>query len=220
MKRACELCEKMARIRCEADDASLCWDCDAKVHAANFLVARHSRNLLCHVCQSPTPWSASGAKVGPAVSFCLKCSDSRIRDGGDEEAPATAAAEAAEEEEERDEKEMENQVVPWSPPESSSTSKNSDGGDGGEAVDSRKRCRHDEFFSSNHPSYDNNGCSKTPSGNIQKTDPGRVGVRESPAKRFCREKAGSGTETPEIHTFDLNSPPSDVDVDLSTHQQI
>ncbi|KAL7128869.1 hypothetical protein ABFS83_13G022800 [Erythranthe nasuta] len=70
MKKACELCEKMARIRCEADEASLCWDCDAKVHAANFLVARHSRNLLCHVCQSPTPWSASGAKVGPAVSFC------------------------------------------------------------------------------------------------------------------------------------------------------
>ncbi|KAF8406568.1 hypothetical protein HHK36_008656 [Tetracentron sinense] len=50
---------------------------------------RHSRSLLCHVCQSPTPWKASGAKLGPTVSFCEKCVNSsngrQERGGGDEE---------------------------------------------------------------------------------------------------------------------------------------
>ncbi|CAN1232138.1 B-box domain protein 31 [Linum perenne] len=72
MKR-CELCKSMARTFCESDQASLCWSCDAKVHGANFLVARHSRTLLCHLCQSPTPWQAAGAKLGHTVSFCLRC---------------------------------------------------------------------------------------------------------------------------------------------------
>ncbi|GMP67026.1 hypothetical protein CsSME_00027152 [Camellia sinensis var. sinensis] len=72
MKR-CELCKLTARMFCDSDQANLCWDCDAKVHSANFLVARHSRSLLCHVCQSPTPWNASGAKLGPTVSVCEAC---------------------------------------------------------------------------------------------------------------------------------------------------
>ncbi|XP_019054700.1 PREDICTED: zinc finger protein CONSTANS-LIKE 9 [Nelumbo nucifera] len=74
--KECELCNHPARMFCESDQASLCWDCDAKVHGANFLVARHSRSLLCHVCQSPTPWKASGAKLGPTVSVCEKCVNS------------------------------------------------------------------------------------------------------------------------------------------------
>ncbi|KAJ8628387.1 hypothetical protein MRB53_021694 [Persea americana] len=69
----CELCESPARMYCESDQAILCWGCDAKVHSANFLVARHSRNLLCHVCQSPTPWKASGSKLGPTISVCDRC---------------------------------------------------------------------------------------------------------------------------------------------------
>ncbi|GAB4859497.1 hypothetical protein Ancab_010964 [Ancistrocladus abbreviatus] len=73
MKKSCELCKSPAWIYCESDQASLCWDCDFKVHGANFLVARHSRGLLCQVCQSPTPWSASGAKLGPTVSVCDRC---------------------------------------------------------------------------------------------------------------------------------------------------
>lgn len=58
---------------CESDQASLCWECDAKVHAANFLVARHTRTLLCHRCHSPTPWSASGPNLGPTLSVCHLC---------------------------------------------------------------------------------------------------------------------------------------------------
>ncbi|KAI4334051.1 hypothetical protein L6164_018788 [Bauhinia variegata] len=69
----CELCKLPASTFCESDQASLCWDCDAKVHGANFLVARHSRALLCHECQSPTPWKASGAKLGNTVSVCESC---------------------------------------------------------------------------------------------------------------------------------------------------
>ncbi|CAA0816093.1 B-box type zinc finger family protein [Striga hermonthica] len=73
MKKECDLCEETARIHCGPDQASLCWTCDAKVHSANFLVARHSRNLLCHVCQSPTPWSAAGSSLRPTVAVCQLC---------------------------------------------------------------------------------------------------------------------------------------------------
>lgn len=71
--KKCELCKIQARTYCESDQASLCWDCDAKVHGANFLVARHSRTLLCHTCQSQTPWKASGAKLGHTFSVCETC---------------------------------------------------------------------------------------------------------------------------------------------------
>ncbi|XP_051124920.1 zinc finger protein CONSTANS-LIKE 9-like [Andrographis paniculata] len=139
-KKDCELCCKAARMFCESDQASLCWECDEKVHAANFLVAKHSRTLLCHVCRSPTPWRAAGPRLGPTVSVCHACalqgetpppdgnedaSDSRERESeidgeviysdseGDEE-----EEEEEEEEEDEDEEEMEedgeNQVVPWS----------------------------------------------------------------------------------------------------------
>lgn len=74
MRKECELCrEEAARMYCESDQASLCWECDAKVHAANFLVARHTRTLLCHHCHSPTPWSASGPNLGPTLSVCHLC---------------------------------------------------------------------------------------------------------------------------------------------------
>ncbi|KAG6657886.1 zinc finger protein CONSTANS-LIKE 4-like isoform X1 [Carya illinoinensis] len=69
----CELCKVPARTYCESDQASLCWNCDAKVHGANFLVARHSRTLLCHSCHSQTPWKASGSKLGHTVSVCESC---------------------------------------------------------------------------------------------------------------------------------------------------
>ncbi|XP_027062005.2 uncharacterized protein [Coffea arabica] len=72
-KACCELCGKAAKMYCVSDEARLCWDCDEKVHSANFLVAKHSRNLLCHVCQSPTPWKASGTKLGPTISVCQRC---------------------------------------------------------------------------------------------------------------------------------------------------
>ncbi|PPD78892.1 hypothetical protein GOBAR_DD24175 [Gossypium barbadense] len=86
---------------CESDQAILCWDCDSRVHGANFLVAKHSRTLLCHLCQSPTPWNGSGPKLGPTVSVCENCVSRNAYSSGDEE----------------------NQVVPWTsgPPVSSSS---------------------------------------------------------------------------------------------------
>ncbi|XP_074589490.1 uncharacterized protein LOC141845322 [Curcuma longa] len=72
--KKCELCDSPARIHCESDQANLCWDCDAKVHGANFLVARHSRCLLCRRCQSLTPWRAEGSRLGGTVSVCQPCS--------------------------------------------------------------------------------------------------------------------------------------------------
>lgn len=71
--KKCELCNSTAKMYCDSDQASLCWDCDARVHTANFLVAKHLRTLLCHACQSPTPWTASGPKLGPTVSVCQAC---------------------------------------------------------------------------------------------------------------------------------------------------
>ncbi|KAE8685639.1 hypothetical protein F3Y22_tig00111095pilonHSYRG00382 [Hibiscus syriacus] len=48
----CELCKEEASVYCWADSAFLCWNCDHKVHHANFLVARHVRCILCSKCKS------------------------------------------------------------------------------------------------------------------------------------------------------------------------
>ncbi|KAK9674409.1 hypothetical protein RND81_12G230700 [Saponaria officinalis] len=72
-KVVCELCDAPANINCDSDRASLCWRCDNKVHRANFLVAKHNRCLLCHICQAMTPWTASGPRVPPSLSLCLSC---------------------------------------------------------------------------------------------------------------------------------------------------
>ncbi|XP_074565752.1 uncharacterized protein LOC141822214 [Curcuma longa] len=141
----CELCGCPARIHCESDQANLCWECDAKVHGANFLVARHSRCLLCRSCQSPTPWRAEGSRLGATVSVCHLCaatSSGSVEGSGEGGCSARCVEEAKEEEEggsgdsdeEEEEEEMEeedeesesgkeeddidegdNQVVPWSP---------------------------------------------------------------------------------------------------------
>ncbi|XP_042400644.1 histone H3.v1-like [Zingiber officinale] len=141
----CELCNCPARIHCESDQANLCWECDAKVHGANFLVARHSRCLLCRSCQSPTPWRAEGSRLGATVSVCQMCaatSPGSVEGSGERGCSTGCVEEAKEEEEggsgdsdeEEEEEEMEeedeesesgkeeddidegdNQVVPWSP---------------------------------------------------------------------------------------------------------
>ncbi|XP_022848550.1 zinc finger protein CONSTANS-LIKE 9-like [Olea europaea var. sylvestris] len=151
----CTLCKRMARIYCESDQASLCWDCDVKVHSANFLVARHSRNLLCHVCQSPMPWSASGWKLVPTVSVCEKCVDGTVtteeqEEDDEDESNVENEVEPADEDEEED-----NQVVPWSstsPPPASSSS--SEGSTIGEREVRRKRM-HEEISNEDH------GCSSS-----------------------------------------------------------
>ncbi|KAL6199246.1 hypothetical protein ACLB2K_029032 [Fragaria x ananassa] len=125
--KACELCGVRARMYCEADRASLCWDCDGKVHGANFLVAKHPRVLLCHVCQLKTPWTSCGAKLTPTVSVCESCVGRRSKIELNEEQESEADNEEEEEEDydddednevdeevEDDDEEDENQVVPWS----------------------------------------------------------------------------------------------------------
>lgn len=48
----CDLCiREEAALYCPSDSAYLCWNCDAKVHQVNFLVARHVRCPLCSKCK-------------------------------------------------------------------------------------------------------------------------------------------------------------------------
>ncbi|GAB2242595.1 hypothetical protein Droror1_Dr00019370 [Drosera rotundifolia] len=143
MMMSCELCKSStARISCDSDQARLCWGCDAAVHGANFLVARHSRCLLCHRCQSPTPWCASGSRLSPTTfSLCEKCvgekaaEESGENEIGDEEVEIETENENDdddEEEEEEDEgEEDDTQVVPGRsltppPPATSSSSSEED----------------------------------------------------------------------------------------------
>ncbi|KAK7402003.1 hypothetical protein VNO78_13927 [Psophocarpus tetragonolobus] len=118
----CELCKVPARTFCESDQASLCWDCDAKVHGANFLVARHTRTLLCHACQSPTPWKASGASLGNTVSLCERCAGGTTEQGQESHATNDDDIDTDEEDDDNDydtdddlaaDEDGDNQVVPW-----------------------------------------------------------------------------------------------------------
>ncbi|KAH9748365.1 hypothetical protein WN944_012130 [Citrus x changshan-huyou] len=141
--KKCELCGSPAKMFCESDQASLCWDCDTKVHGANFLVAKHSRTLLCHVCQSLTPWNGSGPKLGPTISVCNVCvgngsgstsreetnrgetyTDDDYDDANEEDDDDDDDDDGGDEDDDDDDDE-ENQVVPWSstpPPQVSSSS--------------------------------------------------------------------------------------------------
>lgn len=133
-KKKCELCCGVARLYCESDEASLCWDCDGNVHGANFLVAKHTRCLLCSLCHSHTPWKASGFRLGPIVSICESCLARKKKSGrnqnlnqqeivigcdggGDRLSKDDDGAESYDEvsdddEDEKEEGEAENQVVP------------------------------------------------------------------------------------------------------------
>lgn len=137
--KKCDLCQRRpASMYCDSDQASLCFQCDANVHAANFLVARHTRTLLCHACHSHTPWTASGLNLGSAISFCRRCcpagskvgdqSSHRGDDGEDGDVEEDGYEDGDEEEEEEeegaDEEDGDNQVVPWS----GLASSNSEGG--------------------------------------------------------------------------------------------
>ncbi|XP_019196225.1 PREDICTED: B-box zinc finger protein 32-like [Ipomoea nil] len=72
--RSCELCNGEAAVCCPSDSAFLCWSCDAKVHDANFLVARHIRNIICLKCKSFTGHRVSGFGVVPIAGHCASCS--------------------------------------------------------------------------------------------------------------------------------------------------
>ncbi|OMP04617.1 Zinc finger, B-box [Corchorus olitorius] len=176
--KKCELCEGLARMHCESDQANLCWDCDVKVHGANFLVAKHPRTLLCHVCQNPTPWLASGPNLSPAVSVCESCVGTNNKtnsncevaalpeESSEEEYDEEDYEDEDEEEEEEEVEDGENQVVPWSGESSSSSlstlkpvasSDSFSSNDGGGSRFGLKRMRENHNFYSD----DEIGCSSS-----------------------------------------------------------
>ncbi|KAG6472870.1 B-box zinc finger protein 32-like [Zingiber officinale] len=75
MEKQCELCGGGASLYCDSDDAFLCWSCDASVHGANFLVARHVRRVACAECRAVDGGACvvSGAVVRPFRSLCSHC---------------------------------------------------------------------------------------------------------------------------------------------------
>ncbi|KAH7564880.1 hypothetical protein ACOSQ2_021557 [Xanthoceras sorbifolium] len=91
--RACELCGREASLYCDSDSAFLCRSCDAAVHQANFIVARHLRQPLCSKCKSLTGSFVSGATAAGSDStrrfLCKSCA---------EETPATSTSMTSEEE--------------------------------------------------------------------------------------------------------------------------
>ncbi|MED6216142.1 hypothetical protein PIB30_004626 [Stylosanthes scabra] len=76
-ERLCELCNQKASLFCASDSAFLCSKCDATVHNANFLVARHLRRLLCFNCNSFSGIYISGAsspRTADSHTTCRSCS--------------------------------------------------------------------------------------------------------------------------------------------------
>ncbi|XP_027339580.1 B-box domain protein 31-like [Abrus precatorius] len=138
MTKKCELCNCPAKLFCESDQASLCWECDAKVHSANFLVTKHPRFLLCHVCQSLTAWHGTGPKFVPTISVCNTCVSNSNEtcnqqnhdddDHDDDDDDGSGEDDDIENDDVGvDEDDEENQVVPWTstPPPPVSPSSNS-----------------------------------------------------------------------------------------------
>lgn len=72
--RLCELCNAHASTFCPSDEAFLCWSCDANVHQANFLVARHVRLTICSKCKAFTGNPVFDFLQSVSVSFCAACS--------------------------------------------------------------------------------------------------------------------------------------------------
>ncbi|XP_010273594.1 PREDICTED: B-box zinc finger protein 32-like [Nelumbo nucifera] len=70
----CELCSGEASLYCSSDSAFLCWNCDARVHEANFLVARHVRRTVCIKCKGFDGKRVSGVGFRPVQSVCRSCS--------------------------------------------------------------------------------------------------------------------------------------------------
>ncbi|CAN4100024.1 unnamed protein product [Withania somnifera] len=79
--KLCELCNDQAALFCPSDSAFLCFHCDANVHQANFLVARHLRLTLCSHCNSLTKNRFSPFSQRPAI--CPSCSRNSSADESD-----------------------------------------------------------------------------------------------------------------------------------------
>ncbi|CAA0835958.1 B-box type zinc finger family protein [Striga hermonthica] len=139
MKRKCDLCKNVASMYCNSDQASLCWDCDSRIHVANFLVAKHTRTLLCRACQGPTSWTGSGPKLGPTFSVCDRCvrsGNAKLEEDDDDDDDDVEEEDDDDDNVEADDDDDgDNQVVPLSPPRfmastSSSSQESSSRGEG------------------------------------------------------------------------------------------
>ncbi|XP_031478943.1 B-box zinc finger protein 32-like [Nymphaea colorata] len=93
-RRNCELCAGEASVFCLPDSAFLCWSCDARVHDANFLVARHLRRPVCSSCQKPAGGAFSGAVVSPLWLFCNSCKGEEDEEEEEESSSAESYAAA------------------------------------------------------------------------------------------------------------------------------
>ncbi|XP_062109937.1 B-box zinc finger protein 32-like [Humulus lupulus] len=81
--QVCCLCGEEAFLFCRADRALLCRSCDASVHSANFLVARHIRQPFCSVCKDFAGNLVSGDDLRQLRSqYCRSCSPLNVS-GGD-----------------------------------------------------------------------------------------------------------------------------------------
>ncbi|PIA45825.1 hypothetical protein AQUCO_01600219v1 [Aquilegia coerulea] len=173
LKKECELCSLPAKTYCESDEASLCWNCDWKIHSANFLVAKHERSLLCHICSFPTQWKSSGSKLGSTLSICEKCVKNNCKrrslvvhqqqqdeSEGDNEDTTDDEEEDSEDEEDED---ADNQVVPWNSTDqtSSSSCSNSEKSSSIKPVSMKRIREHEEDLDN----QDYKCCSSSSSGN-------------------------------------------------------
>ncbi|XP_023872994.1 B-box zinc finger protein 32 [Quercus suber] len=73
--RACERCSEDSSLYCASDSTFLCFRYVAKVHQANFLIARHVRQVLCFKCEAFSDYRISGAENDCLQwYYCLACS--------------------------------------------------------------------------------------------------------------------------------------------------
>ncbi|KAJ4964084.1 hypothetical protein NE237_024023 [Protea cynaroides] len=93
-QKACELCNGDASLYCASDSAFLCWDCDARVHEANFLVARHVRQTLCSKCKALDGNRMSGVGFRPVYSVCRLCTPVPENDDCDSDSSISSASSA------------------------------------------------------------------------------------------------------------------------------
>ncbi|CAL5367491.1 unnamed protein product [Camellia sinensis] len=72
-QRVCDTCHSAASaVYCRADSAYLCTTCDARIHTANSVAARHERVRVCEACERAP---AAFLCKADAASLCPSCDD-------------------------------------------------------------------------------------------------------------------------------------------------
>lgn len=76
---------------CVSDSAFLCGNCDASVHQANFLVARHFRRTICCKCKEFDGELVCGPKLKSSRPICRSCSSQSVHNISDSESSSTSS---------------------------------------------------------------------------------------------------------------------------------